>query len=405
LGLPPLLAAEGLAPAEQWQLLDMLYGHKRSLIEGGIAFSAVGLACMVQTGLVWFGACAGTGLLVLMSRLALAERFHEYRRAHLADGTVLAGCELGAAAGEESVKVWARRFTWGVAASAFCWGLTDLCVFTRSGDVNLQLFLAVVQSVWLANAGLRNAASPAAVLAQASLSILPTMVACAIGQTGLFRGFSLLWLVAFSATLSIARHAGDHIVRLLTSEHRLEEANARLEAVSATDALTGIANRRAFETTLHAEWARALRDGSPLGLLLMDVDDFKLFNDRYGHPAGDACLRLMALQIQRCLRQPPDLAARYGGEEFVALLPGLGEARVLEVAERVRRGVLAARMAHGGSRFGVVTLSIGAASLRPQDGGSAEELVELADRALYAAKRQGRNKVRLGSDMSAVRVV
>jgi diguanylate cyclase (GGDEF)-like protein len=386
-----------LAPAEQWQLLDMLYGHKRSLVEGAIAFGAVAVACMVQTGQVWFGACAGTALLVLMSRLALADRFQQYRRAHVLDG--------GTPSGPDSAELWARRFTWGVAASAFCWGLTDLCVFTRSGDVNLQLFLAVLQSAWLANGGLRNAASPAAVLAQTSLSILPTMVACAIGWTGLFRGFSLLWLVAFSATLSIAQHAGEQIVRLLTSEQRLERANARLEAVSATDALTGIANRRAFETTLQVEWARALRDGSSLGLLLMDVDDFKLFNDRYGHPAGDACLRALAMLIRRCLRDPPDLAARYGGEEFVALLPGLAEEAMREVAERVRRGVLVAQIPHGGSRFGVVTLSVGAASLRPQDGGSAEQLVELADRALYVAKRKGRNKVWIASDSGRVKDV
>jgi diguanylate cyclase (GGDEF)-like protein len=133
-------------------------------------------------------------------------------------------------------------------------------------------------------------------------------------------------------------------------------------------------------------------------LLVIDVDHFKSFNDRYGHPAGDDCLRLIADVAERTLRRPPDFAARIGGEEFVAVLPGTDEAGAREVAERVRLAVLTSRMPHEGNPIGRVTISIGAASMAPRPGDAAQKLIDLADRALYGAKQSGRNQVRTVSD-------
>ena len=201
-------------------------------------------------------------------------------------------------------------------------------------------------------------------------------------------------LVQVLATVSITRAIGAQITAALLSEQRLEMANALLTELSATDGLTGIANRRAFDAVFQTEWARASRDGSDLGVLMIDVDNFKAYNDHYGHPAGDDCLRLVAEVTQATLRRPPDTAARFGGEEFIALLPGTDGAAAVEVAERVRVAIMDAGVAHAGSSFGRVTISVGSASLAPHPGQDQQGLIDLADRALYEAKQAGRNTVR-----------
>ena len=169
-------------------------------------------------------------------------------------------------------------------------------------------------------------------------------------------------------------------------------ANAALEALAATDALTGLGNRRQFDALLQREWRRAARDGSALGLLMIDVDFFKRYNDQYGHPQGDACLKAVAEAIGAAFRRPGDLAARYGGEEFAVLLAGSDIGAAVLAAERLR-GVLAGLgLPHGGNPRGIVTVSIGVADAWPGQG-APEELLAAADLALYEAKRQGRNRV------------
>ena len=190
------------------------------------------------------------------------------------------------------------------------------------------------------------------------------------------------------------RASGKQIMATMESEQRLEAANARLTELSSTDGLTGIANRRAFDAIFQTEWARAARDGSDLAVLMIDVDSFKAYNDHYGHPAGDECLRLVAELAAGTLRRPPDTAARFGGVEFIALLPGTDGAAAVEVAERLRLAIMDAGLAHAGSSFGRVTISIGSASLAPHPGQDRQVLIDLADRALYEAKQSGRNNVR-----------
>lgn len=181
-------------------------------------------------------------------------------------------------------------------------------------------------------------------------------------------------------------------VRERTAE--LEAVNRQLAALSSTDALTGLANRRRFDEVWESEWQRAARMGLPLALALIDVDYFKAYNDHYGHQAGDACLRQVASLLAAEARRSGELVARYGGEEFVLVLPGATAAEARTVAERIRAAVEGQAMPHEHSlAAGFVTISVGVASARVQRAEQAEALLKEADGALYLAKRQGRNRV------------
>ncbi len=180
------------------------------------------------------------------------------------------------------------------------------------------------------------------------------------------------------------------------AERQLRAAYERMEQIASTDGLTGLANRRSFDEMLEREWRRAARDGAPLSLLLLDADNFKKFNDRYGHVAGDECLRQVAAALGEVARRSGDLPARHGGEEFALLMPGTDELGALHVAERVRAQVQAIGMAHEGNPPGIVTVSLGVATLRPRPDSSdpsIDTLISSADGALYAAKAEGRNRV------------
>ena len=173
----------------------------------------------------------------------------------------------------------------------------------------------------------------------------------------------------------------------------LQAAKDKLEALSNTDSLTGIANRRSFDVGLAREWKRAQRNGSALALLLIDVDRFKHYNDHYGHLAGDDCLRALGKVLALTGRRSIDLVARYGGEEFVAMLPETTLADALERAREIQRQTRALAIAHAGTPAAIVTVSIGVAALNPTRQQRADELLRGADQALYQAKRAGRNRV------------
>ena len=155
-----------------------------------------------------------------------------------------------------------------------------------------------------------------------------------------------------------------------------------------------MANRRWFDESLEREWQRALRDATPLSLILADIDHFKRYNDRYGHVAGDECLKQVAAAMQSCVHRGGDLVARYGGEEFAVILPTTDARHAGEIAERVRNAVIALGIKHADSSAGnVVSVSIGVASVIPDQPGDGVPLVQAADRALYLAKNAGRNRV------------
>ncbi len=176
-------------------------------------------------------------------------------------------------------------------------------------------------------------------------------------------------------------------------KRELEASNLELARLSNQDGLTRLANRRRFDEALDSECRRAGRDRQPLSLLMMDVDFFKKYNDAYGHPAGDECLRKVAQALTGCARRPADLPARYGGEEFALILPSTHVEGASLVAETVRLGVEALAIPHIGSTVAAhVTLSLGIATLDPDHPVAVKELIERADAALYAAKRGGRNR-------------
>lgn len=182
----------------------------------------------------------------------------------------------------------------------------------------------------------------------------------------------------------------------------LQAANQQLEVLSNTDGLTGLSNRHRFDQVWAQEWQRAVRQGLPLAVVMIDVDHFKLYNDQFGHPAGDECLRRVAAVLAHSVRRAGELAARYGGEEFVVVLPGLDADGALQEAERIRTEVSALGIPHTGSSAGaVVTVSLGVASRVPQREEGLYLLLQEADDALYQAKHGGRNRVGLASGISS----
>jgi diguanylate cyclase (GGDEF)-like protein len=204
------------------------------------------------------------------------------------------------------------------------------------------------------------------------------------------------------------REFGYHVVSLLavnlfcasviymhekTSRMRFLEA-ALLREMVARDGLTGIQNRRMFDQHIQLAWSQAVRDSQQVAVLLADIDCFKDYNDRYGHQAGDECLRAVAVSLSQCARRPMDFVARYGGEEFALVLYEASREYVAEVLTRIQRSIAELNIPHEASRVASrLTLSIGAAFVLPSASRTHDGLIQLADEALYSAKEQGRNRV------------
>ncbi len=174
----------------------------------------------------------------------------------------------------------------------------------------------------------------------------------------------------------------------------LELANRELGRLASRDGLTSIANRRTFDETLVKEWHRCARSGGSISLIMIDIDEFKSYNDSHGHVAGDECLRRIAQSLQGSVRRPGDLVSRYGGEEFAVLLPQTPPGPAYELAESMRKAVEEMRLPHGrSSRSGFVTISLGVSTMRPRKDIDPSILVATADLALYEGKTSGRNRV------------
>ena len=191
---------------------------------------------------------------------------------------------------------------------------------------------------------------------------------------------------------TMAREA-DLLQTIRVRTEQLEEANRKLEALSYQDALTGVGNRRAFDLAIDREWRRGIRSRRPLSLLMLDIDHFKAFNDRYGHQAGDRALASVAGALVEIVRRAADQVARYGGEEFAALAPDTDRPGAEAIAMRLRAAVEDLAIPNEGGIAGVVTLSIGYATVVPVDTTAPAALIAAADAALYQAKRAGRNRV------------
>lgn len=209
---------------------------------------------------------------------------------------------------------------------------------------------------------------------------------------------------AFHDQMPLAQTVADQIAGAIHSarlfqevrkaNRALAEANRRLEELSRTDGLTGVANRRQFEDVFEREWRRAQRVKGPIALLMIDIDEFKKYNDRYGHQGGDECLQKVAAVLKASLTRASDVVARYGGEEFVAVLPGSDQRQAIATAERLRQRVEGLGIPHDAATSGnkIVTISVGVASLAPKEKDLQETLLSAADQALYGAKHGGRNR-------------
>jgi len=180
---------------------------------------------------------------------------------------------------------------------------------------------------------------------------------------------------------------------LIDLTYKLNVANKELQLLSATDGLTGLSNRRMYDELSLREWRRCDRMKKPFSLVMVDVDSFKLYNDHYGHQAGDECLKAVAAQMLRAAPRPGDLVARYGGEEFVFALGETDIDGALWVANLLRQRIEDLNMPHAASKLQRVTVSCGVASVMPNDQMSLDTLLQSADFALYQAKEQGRNRV------------
>jgi diguanylate cyclase (GGDEF)-like protein len=202
--------------------------------------------------------------------------------------------------------------------------------------------------------------------------------------------FGLLWI-------ALGNGLGYAAANALQRGQRMQYAQSLLlQQLLSTDSMTGIANRRRFDMALDREWRRCRRAGTPMSLLMIDVDHFKAYNDHCGHPQGDACLRQLAQLLVDTAGRPGDIVARYGGEEFVVLLPEVGAGGALAVANKLAAALRHADIFHPRSPAGPrMTISIGAATAKNLSGDPAS-LVEFADRLLYAAKAAGRNQVSVG---------
>lgn len=175
-----------------------------------------------------------------------------------------------------------------------------------------------------------------------------------------------------------------------------KRAEAALMSLASSDGLTGLANRRRFDQVLTIERSRALRTKAPLSMIFADVDHFKMYNDLHGHQQGDDCLKQVASIIREVARRPTDFAARYGGEEFAIILPETDHLGAIEVADGLLASLAAARLKHGAlGAAHYVTVSLGIATLPPGSIMSCDDLLKMADKALYEAKQTGRNCIRV----------
>jgi diguanylate cyclase (GGDEF)-like protein len=235
----------------------------------------------------------------------------------------------------------------------------------------------------------------------------PLLIAVALSKDEVLARWRRTALGGFVGTLAlllVLLILGSRMIRQLIERDRLqaelrdaktalEATNASLQLMALSDGLTGLANRRHFDQRLDAEFKRAIRDQTPIALVMIDVDYFKKFNDHHGHVEGDACLQMVARAVQAGPRRPGDIAARFGGEEFTVLLPGTSIDGALAVAEAIRAAIAALKFPHSASPFRSVTISAGVHALIPGREQPARALIEAADRALYQAKAEGRNKV------------
>ena len=388
LGRHLLLSGYKESEEQQWQLVGSLFRQSRSLAASGIGTVIAACVCWRHTGSSWYVAWGLGSCLVLAIRLVLAGDFHRNRS-------------------RLSAEAWAWAFFAGAVTTATIVALGAGLTALVEGDLVATLYMATHVLSFAGGATVRNSASPLAAVCQTTISLGVTGLACLLSGKPYLQTFAFLILLQLVAQFEIIRALGRTTGWLISAERRqaflnerlstacaeLEGANGRLSHLSATDALTGLLNRRAFDAEVAKYWTDAAHPAPHLGLLMIDADYFKKLNDRHGHIAGDEALRWLAGILQATLQRPTDIVARFGGEEFAVLLPDTDLAGAVATAERIRGALALAEVPESIRCSPRLTVSIGASVTVPAQGESHLALVRLADEALYAAKRGGRDRV------------
>lgn len=291
---------------------------------------------------------------------------------------------------------WANKHVFFTTLLSTIWGLVGI-VFFPNDMAHIALLVLVLFSVLLSSIP-TLAASRIAYYFQILVTLLPTIILLFMSKD-IGHDLLALAMIVMAATLLLV---SGYIYQLL---FELQDAQIALQSLADTDQLTKIANRRHFDRKFKVEWRRAMREQTPISLLLIDVDHFKKYNDTYGHQAGDRCLQQIAKALDSITHRPADLASRYGGEEFAVLLPNTPQENAEMLAERVRKKVESLKIKHEKSEFDIVTISVGVSCCEPAwdfTGKTPEEdqkvtfpamLLTAADNALYVSKEQGRNQV------------
>ena len=378
---------DGVSPDVAWNMVDRVFQQTANVVVGVACFTALGLFGFITGGSRWY--LFGIAAVVLSAgwRLWIIRRYRQSRDS-------------------APPIAWARRSLWAASAAAASWGAWSGVVLFEPRQ-NIVVMAICLQGASVLFNAVRFATMRVNTRAQTVLTLLPLLVALVLSGDWTYRLYALFIIPFFAnvvsyntflyrQTLKLFRQdqeKADLLVRLEAARQDLEVINRHLETLAAMDALTGVANRRAFDLTSAQEWLRAAREARPMSLLLLDIDHFKAYNDFYGHQAGDACLKMVAATAASVLRPPGDLLARYGGEEFAVVLPGSDLDGAMQVAGEILAAIADRALPHDASAFGLVTVSIGAACLVPSADSSAESLTARADAALYAAKRGGRNRV------------
>ena len=329
-----------------------------------------------------------------------AGRFPEFSHRFLA--LMVAACAF------RGVFIWLDRYMrpgWlnnilfmaSILGCALVWGMGCAEVVVQEDEIRTR-FLMVVCTVGLCSGGML-AYNPCIVLTLLyNLFLLAPMAVYTLTQTSDYPLGGMV--VVASAYLLLAAHGASKAYWAgIENERLLEEKSRELKRMGLRDGLTGLNNRKCFDGKLAFEWKRAVRNSSPLSLLMCDIDHFKQVNDQYGHLAGDAFLQMTARLMENVFRRETDIVARYGGEEFVVLMPDTSLDLARAKAEELRGCLEEASLKYEGQLIRT-TLSIGAAGTAMAMGGNAESLLSVADQCLYDAKANGRNQVWTNSEIS-----
>lgn len=297
---------------------------------------------------------------------------------------------------------WEKAYLVSALVSGTIWGSAAFLIFPAGNPVIMSIFVLVIASL-ASSTTVSHSSLRLGPLAWSGPAMMLFAVRCFLegGDYGYGIGVLICLYLFTIHSYSFKHHAAITTSITLKFENlqlldEVRKVNEFLKRISTIDGLTGLANRHSFEEFMEREWRRAMREQHPISLVMLDIDFFKAYNDNYGHQGGDECLKKVAAILAESMKRPADMVARYGGEEFMVVMPDTDIRGTREIAEKLRIAVEVLGVPHAYSPVAsVVTISLGAASLVPKQGMDPSRLIRLADTALYAAKHDGRNRVKV----------